>query len=227
MQVRIGNQLKDITVKYTRRQSMLLKVKEDGSIQVTCGSFYTKDDILRFIKEKEKWLIKVTHKIENRSKYLQDGTNLKEACWLGKIYPVEYVISKQKFMMILEDKIVFYLPEIKAETIREIFYEAANSQLKMMIEERRGNWDKYICQNNDRPFPQISLKYMTSRWGSYSPNTHHISMSSRLIHYPVVCLEYVLLHEYAHILEGNHSRRFYKIIETYMPEYKEYNRLLK
>jgi predicted metal-dependent hydrolase len=36
----------------------------------------------------------------------------------------------------------------------------------------------------------------------------------------------VLLHEYAHLLEANHSKRFYAIIESYMPEYKIYRKLL-
>ena len=62
---------------------------------------------------------------------------------------------------------------------------------------------------------------MKSRWGVCFPNKHSITLSTRLIHYPVECFEYVLLHEYAHFLVPNHSKEFYEVIEKYMPDYKE------
>ncbi|MBF1113805.1 MAG: DUF45 domain-containing protein, partial [Solobacterium sp.] len=189
--------------------------------------YVSEQEILSFIHEKEDWIAKVSKKERKKNHYLLDGTNRKEACWLGKVYPVDFIISKQRFMAVEDERIVFYLPEMKDDIIQDIFYRTGNLQLKLMVEERRKEWDDYICIANHRNLPHITLKYMTSRWGSYSPMTHHISLSSRLIHFPVVCLDYVLLHEYAHILEANHSKRFYDIIRMYMPEYKEYSDLLK
>ena len=206
---------------------MYLRVKQDGTLYVTCPRYVSEQEILSFILEKQDWIIKVSKKEKKKNRYLLDGTDRKEACWLGKVYPVEFILSKQKFMSVEVDKIIFYLPEISDDNIQEIFYRTGNLQLKLMVEERRKDWDNHICIMNHRRLPSITLKYMTSRWGSYSPMTHHISLSSRLIHFPSICLDYVLLHEYAHILEANHSKRFYDIIRMYMPEYKEYSDLLK
>lgn len=226
-QIDIGGELRNLIVERKRNKKMYLRVKEDGTLYVTCPRYIREQEILSFILEKQEWIIKVSKKEKKKNRYLLDGTNRKEACWLGKIYPVEFILSKQKFMSVEEDKIIFYLPELSDDSIQEIFYRTGNLQLKLMVEERRKDWDNHICLVNHRRLPSITLKYMTSRWGSYSPMTHHISLSSRLIHFPIVCLDYVLLHEYAHILEANHSKRFYDIIRMYMPEYKEYSDLLK
>ena len=226
-QINVGGELRNLVVEHKQNKRMYLCVKDDGTLFVTCPRYVSEQEILSFIFEKEEWILKVSKKERKKNRYLLDGTDCKEACWLGRVYPVEFIISKQRFMAVEQDRIVFYLPEIKDNIIQDIFYRTGNLQLKLMVEERRKEWDDHICLANYQNLPRITLKYMTSRWGSYSPMTHHISLSSRLIHFPVVCLDYVLLHEYAHILEANHSKRFYDIIRMYMPEYKEYSDLLK
>ena len=129
----------------------------------------------------------------------------------------------------LEEKKFSAVENVKAfqERIEKTFYDYAARQLQAMILERRGEWDREICQKNHIPLPRITLKYMTSRWGSCTPASRHISISKRLIHYPVRCLDYVLLHEYAHLLVPNHSKAFYQVISEYMPDYKESVRMLR
>jgi predicted metal-dependent hydrolase len=55
----------------------------------------------------------------------------------------------------------------------------------------------------------------------------NISFSYRLMLYPEPAREYVIVHELAHLLEMNHSKRFYKIIESVLPDYKWRKSLLK
>jgi len=43
----------------------------------------------------------------------------------------------------------------------------------------------------------------------------------------VQCLDYVLLHEYAHLLVPNHSKKFYDLVGSFMPDYRESIRLLR
>ena len=67
---------------------------------------------------------------------------------------------------------------------------------------------------------------MTSRWGSCIPSRCKITINKNLIYSPFECLEYVVLHEVAHLIEANHSKNFYAIIEKVMPDWKTRKKLL-
>ena len=68
---------------------------------------------------------------------------------------------------------------------------------------------------------RITLKGMTSRWGSCQPSTGRICINVRLALYPPECLEYVVVHELCHLLERGHGPRFHALMGTFMPDWKE------
>lgn len=55
----------------------------------------------------------------------------------------------------------------------------------------------------------------------------HLNFSFRLCLYPYEAIEYVVVHELAHILQMNHSKKFWAIVEKNLPDYKERKKLLK
>ena len=65
-----------------------------------------------------------------------------------------------------------------------------------------------------------------TRWGSCSPK-NSISFSVRLLQYPPEAIDYVVVHELAHIKEHNHSPRFWALVERTLPDYRERQKLLK
>ena len=77
-----------------------------------------------------------------------------------------------------------------------------------------------------RPVNAVKLSDTYSRWGSCS-HTGNINLSTRLILAPDPVLDAVIIHELAHLVEQNHSRRFWKLVEDALPEYKAYDRWLR
>jgi hypothetical protein len=65
----------------------------------------------------------------------------------------------------------------------------------------------------------------SSRWGSYRPDGA-ISLSFNLLFMPQRCLEYVVVHELAHTRVRGHTQRFWKLVGSVIPDYKERRRLL-
>ena len=61
------------------------------------------------------------------------------------------------------------------------------------------------------------IKYMTTRWGTCNTNTRKIWLNLQLAKKPIECLEYVILHELAHLKVRNHSKDFVVIMDQYMP----------
>lgn len=87
-----------------------------------------------------------------------------------------------------------------------------------------------INELNNKHFNQkinkIFFKHNKSNWGSCS-RAGNINISTRLLFAPDEVLEYVCIHELAHLIEQNHSERFWTLVENAMPNYKEKQSWLK
>lgn len=76
----------------------------------------------------------------------------------------------------------------------------------------------FAAYNSELPI--IKLRDMTSRWGSCHTKSYVITLNKKLLEVPPAAIEYVVLHEYAHFIVPNHSKQFYDLIASYMPDYK-------
>ncbi len=87
-----------------------------------------------------------------------------------------------------------------------------------------------VMEMNARTFQQpirsVNLKYNHSNWGSCS-NAGNVNLSTRLLFAPREVQDYVILHELAHLIEMNHSDRFWALVERFMPNYQEAEKWLK
>ncbi len=71
------------------------------------------------------------------------------------------------------------------------------------------------------------LRDMKTRWGSCTPGTAKIRINIRLAAYPPTCLDYVVVHELAHLLEPSHNARFHQIVARAYPNEAAARRLLR
>lgn len=219
--VKIGDQERKVKVIRSKRKTVSLIIKEEGKIEIRCGLYTDEAFILDFIEEKKEWIAEAVSKQINRDSLISTGSNGSYAYWLGKKYSVSLKKGSKNMMLFNNDCIQFTLKEISQKEIDSLFYKEAGKKLAEMITKRRNKLDRNICLANKYPVPRITLKYMTSRWGSCTPSRSHISLSLRLIHFPPECLEYVMVHEYCHFLVGNHSKDFYREVEKLMPDYRK------
>lgn len=73
----------------------------------------------------------------------------------------------------------------------------------------------------------VAISLMKTRWGSCAPRTRRISINVALARLPEECLEYVIIHELAHITHPDHSEQFWALVEKYCPEHRRIRALLK
>lgn len=85
---------------------------------------------------------------------------------------------------------------------------------------------KYYSKIMGLNYSRIMITSAKTRFGSCS-SKGNICFSYRLMLYPEAAREYVVVHELAHLVEMNHSKRFYAIVEKYLPDYKDRRRMLK
>ena len=74
---------------------------------------------------------------------------------------------------------------------------------------------------------QLRIRKMTSRWGVCNVLTHIITLNLELIKRDTKYLDYVIVHELSHLIHGDHSDRFWKLVEDNMPDYRKYREEMK
>lgn len=88
---------------------------------------------------------------------------------------------------------------------------------------RLEHWRKKMSM----PDVRLRMKSMTSRWGSCIPAKKIICINSRLIDHPAECLDYVIIHELAHLTHPNHSSDFWALVAIYCPDWKRFRTQLR
>lgn len=101
---------------------------------------------------------------------------------------------------------------------------------RCIAKKRLPKLQKKIEKLNEKHFNQkigkIFFKYNKSNWGSCS-HINNINISTRLLFAPDEVLEYVCIHELAHLVERNHSEKYWAIVKKIMPDYKTKEKWLK
>lgn len=83
-----------------------------------------------------------------------------------------------------------------------------------------------FCARLGRPAPPVGLSNARTRWGSCSSRSG-IRLHWRLIHLPLSLIDYVVAHEVAHLIEMNHSPRFWSVVESLYPGHMAARRALR
>lgn len=85
---------------------------------------------------------------------------------------------------------------------------------------------KYFNSILGYSYNRIAIRNQKTRWGSCS-SQRNLNFNYRLIFLPELLRDYVIVHELCHLKEMNHSRRFWKLVEAVIPDYRVYEKQLK
>lgn len=121
---------------------------------------------------------------------------------------------------------VLYLPTGLSSAEEQEWVERMRRRLEQSRERRRLNSDEALQQraaelNREYFGGELkieSIRFVTNqnhRFGSCTPSTRTIRISHRLAEMPTWVLDYVIVHELAHLLQPNHSARFWKLVNRY------------
>lgn len=106
---------------------------------------------------------------------------------------------------------------------KQILESWRKEQLLMAIESLRSFWEPRMGVN----VASVSLRHMKTRWGSCTPSAGKIRLNTALASLPEEFLEYVLVHEMAHIRQPNHGPLFWSLVGEHLPDWKSSRKRLK
>lgn len=114
-------------------------------------------------------------------------------------------------------------PANRIKAIKTLLSRIVAADYQSEIERRVREWNS---RTFERPIKGVFLKYNHSNWGSCS-HSGNINLSTRLLFAPQAVQDYVILHELAHLVEQNHSDRFWALVERHIPDYEVHEQWLK
>ena len=216
----------NITYELARKsvKNINLRVKSSGKVLVSANAKVPVSYIDDFIKEKADFILHAQKRFAKRREQDIPEKNYNP----GESF---FLLGKQMQLQIVEGS-----PESVKLTDCFVILTVKDSQDFKRKEKLFQSWLKeftshtflYICHDVYDAFtlyydvfPDIKIRRMTARWGTCYPTKGRIILNSRLIAFPKSCIEYVVLHEFAHFIYPNHSRQFYALIESLMPDWKE------
>jgi len=219
----------DIQIKYKAIKNLKISINQQGDIIVTSPKYYSEDKILEIVNQKKTWIDKQRSRLNCSTKYVYNVKALNhddEVYFLGKPHSVVLVKSQNNLVLDRDSNLVFYLNESVINNSlfkQELLLSFLKDRADIIFNNFVAKYLKITSQDIER----VSIKKMKTRWGSCNYIKRNINLNLDLITRNVEAIEYVILHEIAHLTHPNHSKEFYNYIAKYMPEWKKFESMLK
>lgn len=205
----------------SRRKTIAIHITKDATVEVRAPLRAPKHAIDSFVVSKEDWIDrnvrKQKEKREQKAAFALDyGSSV---LFLGNEYPITASTGKRARF----DGARFLVPGgFARDEIKRAVLTVYRSMAKKIIGEKVSRFSRLLCVT------PLSLRITgaKTRWGSCS-GKNGISFSWRLIMADEETVDYVVVHELAHILQHNHSQWFWATVSAVMPDYAQRRAQLK
>lgn len=198
-------------VVFSKRKMLTLTVERDRSVVVTAPEGTSLEKIQKVVESRKLWLYEKTRHVRKYSplphppgKELVAGESMP---YLGRLYRIEMVEEDGGIQ--LEQK--FLVPRALADksvAFRNWFMARAEEKILPRV--------ALHARNLGVTYKDAKIGNGKYRWGSCTPNDNVI-FNWRLIKAPMFVIDYVIVHELAHLMEQNHTPRFWNIVKAQAP----------
>ncbi len=197
-----GEDYRIIIEKKKTNKNTYIRVKQDLTIYVTTNFFTREKEIKKLIENNQKDIEKM---IDNQRIKKENNEGF---YYLGKKYDPIYV---EYCDISFGDEKVFLRKDLD---IDNWYKKQAKNLFKEHLDKVYENYSEKI------PYPDLRIRKMTTRWGVCNTKTKTVTLNLELMKRDLKYLDYVIVHELSHLIEANHSSRFWTLVEKNCPNYK-------
>lgn len=210
MKFEIDNKLYDVIITRKNNKNTYIRVKSDLGIYVTTSYFATKGSIIRLLERNKNEIKKMLeHQLKEKDK-------MESFFYLGKKYDI-IEVSNQDRVEIIDDTIY-----VKNKKELNKWYK--EEMIRIFDERFVAIYNRF---EEIKKSPILKIRTMKTRWGVYNKANHSITLNSRLIEFDIEIIDYVIIHELAHIIHFDHSADFWSLVAKYCPNYKKIRKYMK
>lgn len=217
------------------RRSVSIMLYPNKPIKVLASKSTSTRVILDFLLKKKDWIEKNLQKFEEHAQKFPEPKirSYEEFPFLGqkKTLRVVITLNKKPFVSVTEQELLLHIPrnDWSAQSILEEHPYA----LKEIREFYKREGEKHILARTQfwaeqmQLFPsQVKFRDQKSRWGSCN-SRKVINFNWKLMVFAPEMIDYVIVHELAHLQHMDHSARFWGLVESVLPDFKNHVRALK
>lgn len=214
----------DYTVKRSaKRKRLSITVERDCSVVVHAPAALSEERIGEIVTSKERW---IQEKQQHPQKFKprehppgKEVVNGESALYLGRGYKIELVESRERKIR-FEQKFIIpkWLGAGRRTVLREWYQQRAEEKILPRV--------KRLAQRMGVEYANVRLVDNLYRWGSCTPQ-NNLHLNWRLIKAPTFVIDYMIVHELAHLREPNHTPRFWNIVRAQCPRMAQAKSWLK
>lgn len=204
----------------TNKRTLSLMVNAKGELIVRAPYNFPEHKIFDFIKEKQDWIVKKQNAVRANSYINQNVVNYSVFLFLGQeLVPV---ISNEVKEFYMDDGRLLIPAKIPADKILGKLERWYRKVAAGVIVERVA----YLAQKLRLHPNEVTVNNNKTRWGVCDSRAN-IAINWRAIFLPPNLLDYIVVHELCHLLEFNHTKAFWAIVENVIPDYQSVRTHLK
>ena len=160
---------------------------------------------------------------QNRQSKMHCVSGEKYYLW-GNAYELQVIYEGSNYKVVRqESKIVMTVPQGTLEENRKNFLNKwYRLELKSVLQKIVRNCEQRVGVQAS----EFRIRNMKTRWGTCNIDKRRIWINLQLVKKPPECLEYVIIHELVHLLEKNHTNRFYFLVEKFCPKWRDIKKIL-
>lgn len=206
----------------TKAKRMSLRADVHG-ICVIAPTNLPLEDIRNFVRSKSRWISRTYEHYLRIKEKIGGGEFEKDTLlFLGNRYRIRITKDAGEYAVVSDNlmQITFHVKDRR--TYKRYLHEWYKEKTREILEERVPITSQRLCLT----YFKISVKALHSRWGSCSKNGN-LSFNHLLAMLPLKVIDYVIVHELVHLVEFNHSKKFWTHVESVVPDYKDRRRWLR
>lgn len=227
----------DYVIKRQRRKTMAVHVLADASVEVRIPKWLPKYEVVKFIEQRSSWIIEQRHKNLQRQHLIPGYFHGQKHYFLGKSFPLSVIQKNKNSIQFIQldnstDDFQGWLVGLRdpdnCEGIRKLLEQWYRIEAQKIFEQQMQHCFSLFPDWFQQRYsiPVITIRKMRRRWGSCS-SKGSVTLNLLLMKFPMRCIDYVIIHELCHLQEFHHGKRFYQLLASIMPDWKEVENLIE
>lgn len=218
-----GSKTVEVDVVEQERHTLRLMVHPDLKVVASVPAGKSHEEVENRIARKLPWIVRQLnffdkfHPLQPPREYVSGETHY----YLGRQYRLKIRKGDESSVKLIGKFFEVVTPTPSDSTkVRKILHSWYRTHAIDLFERKIGEHYPFF-KRRGAAHPKLITRTMQKRWGSCT-GKGTITLNTDLVRAPLVCIDYVIIHELCHLIQPNHDKKFYRLVSAAMPDWEKW-----